>query len=180
MILFIFHIPHNGILFTIHQFILHLFIICIQFKPLSINVSEYNLYHCRANSMHPYMAHNTNIYNTFWPFFYLAFLLCSGLIWNIIPTNVPNNFNTFFLSFSISAWKYTHGTSKIATYLPSYTLITSTVNNISSDNVGDSRLFPSFKYHFCLLPFLQVLPLMILFIYLLGSRIIVLASFLHM
>ena len=45
-----------------------------------INVSEYILYHCRAEYMHPYMEHNTNIYRTFCPFWHLTLFLCSRFI----------------------------------------------------------------------------------------------------
>ena len=86
-------------------------------KPFPIYVSDYNFYHCRADSVHPYMASNTNIYRTFCPFFYLAFFLCSGLILHIISINVPLNFNKTFLSFVISAWKYAPETTKVATSL---------------------------------------------------------------
>ena len=70
-------------------------------KHFSINVSEYNVYHCRANSMHLYMECNTNIYNTFWIFSYLMFFLWSRFISHIISMNVTLSFNNFFILWHI-------------------------------------------------------------------------------
>ena len=66
-------------------------------KHFSTNVSEYNLYRCRDDSMHPFMAHTTNIYETFCPFAYLMFFLCSWLIWHIISTKITLNSNESFI-----------------------------------------------------------------------------------
>ena len=149
-------------------------------KQFSINVSNYTLYHCRADYMHPYMARNTNIYNNFWPFSYLSLFLWSRLIWHIIPMNVTHNSNKNLLSFGISSCKYAPGMSKVAPSLPLNASITSMVIKPSSNAVVGATLSPSFKYLFCLLPFSQVIPLMILFIFpLWGSKPLVLASFMR-
>ena len=119
----------------------------LSLKPFSINMSEYNLYHCRAYYMHPYMERNTNTYKTFCPFSYLTFLLCSGLIWYIISMNVPLHFYKK-LSFGISRFKYPPVMSKVATSIPTYVLITSVVNEPSRNTVVDATLSSSLKYLF--------------------------------
>ena len=110
------------------------------------------------------MARNTNINITFCKILYLPFFLCYGLIWHIISTNVPLNFNILSL-FGIPTCKYAPGTWKLATSLPLYESITSVVNKPSRDTVGDAKLPPSFKYPFFLLPFLQVITFMTPFIF---------------
>ena len=94
-------------------------------------------------------------------FFYLKLFLWSRLIWHIISTNVTFNYNKTFLSFRIYACKYAPGTSKVPTYLPLYSLITSVMNNPSSNTIDNNTLYPSFKYLFWLIPFVQVILLTI-------------------
>ena len=92
--------------------------------------------------MHTYMESNTNIYKTFWPFQYITFFLCSGLIWYIISTNVPLHFNNKKLSFGISICKYAPGTSKS---IPPYASTTCVVNNPFRETVGRATLSSYFK-----------------------------------
>ena len=178
---FVVHIIHRGtflpfaILFATHisyQFIL---------KTISNNVSEYNLYHCRANYVHPYMACNINIYRNFCPFSYLTFFLCSEFIWYIISTISSLDFNKTSLYFGISECNYASGTSKVVTSITSYAMITSVANKSSNKTVGDATLSPSLKYIFYLFPFVKVLPLMVPLIYLfmgfIASSVCLLSSY---
>ena len=73
-------------------------------KHLSINISEYNFCHCIENSMHPYMARNSNIYRILCPFLYPMFLLCFVLIWHSLYMNFPLILNKTVFHFRISAF----------------------------------------------------------------------------
>ena len=118
----------------------------------------------RDNSVHQYMARINNIYIIFFPFSYLHSYCDTDWSYTLHPQMLLL-ISIEQLSFGVFTCKYAPGTSKVATSLPSYAYITSVVNNPYRNTVGDATLSPSLKYLFYLLPFAQVLPLMIPFIF---------------
>ena len=83
--------------------------------------------------------------------FFTSYSSCNPYLFDMyISTNVPLNLNKTFLSLGISACKYNHGTSKVATFSPSYASITRGMNKSSSNTIGDATLSPYFKYLFLL------------------------------
>ena len=79
----------------------------------------------------------------------------------MILKNYPHNFSNNVLLLVISDCRYAPGTSKMATYLPSYVHITNVVNIGSHETVGDATDLPSFKYQLFLLPPEHVITLIL-------------------
>ena len=88
--------------------------------------------------------------------------LCSRFILHIISTKSPSSLNSKILYFSISAFRYSPVTSKIAVSLPSEASIIRVVNNYSRDTVGDATDSPFFKYFHWLLLFAHVFSLILM------------------
>ena len=119
----------------------------------------YKLYHCSADSIHPYIALSTFNYKTFSPCSYLTYCLYSPFMSHMMSTKCPRSFRITFLSAGISACKYAPGMSKVAMSRSSCASITRVVKSDSRDMVSDGTLSSFPKYLFCLLPPAHVLPL---------------------
>ena len=111
------------------------------------------------------MALVTHMYNTFFPFSYITFGLCSVFISHMISTDLSFSFKRTCLSRGISACKYAPGTSKMATSLLSCASMAKVVRSASKDTVGEDIDSSSLMYIFCLLPFAQVRPFIFPFLF---------------
>ena len=128
--------------------------------PSAFKVCVYKLYHCSADSIHPYIALNTFKYKTFFPYLYLTYCLYSSFMSHMMSTRCPQKFRITFLSSGISACKYAPGMLKVAMSRSSYASMTRVVKSDSRDMVGDATFLSFPKYLFGLLPSAHVLPLL--------------------
>ena len=155
------YIPHNGTLFSIDSFLEKRLSYSFNFYPSAFNVCVYKLYHCSADSIHPYIALSTLKYSTFWTFSYLTYCLYSSFISHMMSTKRPRIFSITFFSAAILACKYVHGMLKLAMSCSLYASIMSVVKSYSIYTVRDATLlfFPKYisacshKHMFCLLLF---------------------------
>ena len=127
----------------------------------AFKVCVYKLYHCSADSIHPYIVLSTFKYNIFLPCSYLTYCLYSQFMLHMMSTKFPRSFRITFLSAGISACKYASGMSKLAMLRSLYASITRVVKSYSRDTVGDATLSSFTKYLFCLLPSAHVLLLIV-------------------
>ena len=88
-------------------------------NPCDFRVFEYISYHSSADYMHPYKDFRRRRYSAFTPFSTRTFFLCSGFTPHMMSRNSPSIFDGMNLSSGMSALRYSPGTSKIDTYLPS-------------------------------------------------------------
>ena len=100
--------------------------------PSDFKVCVYKLYHCSADSIHPYIYLSTFKYKTFFPCSYLMYCLYSSFVSHMMSTKCPRSFRITFLSAGISACKYAPGMSKVAMSRSSYASITRVLKSDSS------------------------------------------------
>ena len=106
-------------------------------NPCDFRVFEYRSYHSSAESMHPYKDSRILRYSIFTPLSTRNFFLCLGFTLHQFSKNSPSIFNNMDLSSGILALRYSPGTPKIATSLPSCASMMRPMEKVFREIVGE-------------------------------------------
>ena len=90
-------------IFSTDSFLATHFSYSFNLYPLAFNVCVKTLYHCSANSIHPYIAFISLNFSTSLPFSYLTYCLYSLFISHMMSKKWPLGFRILF--YPLSSWR---------------------------------------------------------------------------